>query len=205
MDSSSKRNLNRVIEITTKFKLSRNRNINRVAEITTKFKLRIWDACRGNTFKGCGVADPVNTAMLWLKRPPLRHTAIHVLAPTHKLACLITTILLCTTTTVCAQSSLCPEAHTANAYTISISAFGCASVILCTCVVLVIVAYNKERRSLRERIILGLMFANITFSLANVVPANYVQPNTCAPLVSGMTVLWTQSIWFGGKYTMVSE
>eukprot|EP00041_Stephanoeca_diplocostata_P012903 m.217753 g.217753 ORF g.217753 m.217753 type:complete len:477 (-) comp19137_c0_seq2:451-1881(-) len=104
----------------------------------------------------------------------------------------------------CASSE---HIKTGNQLAIAVSFFGGLSVVACMLVVLVIFAHNKDRRSLRERIILGLMVSNLVYSVANIVPVWYrfEGENQCPhhSLVSVDGTVWTRGFWFFGKYSMV--
>lgn len=91
-----------------------------------------------------------------------------------------------------------------NQFQIAMSIFGALSVCVCTLVIVVILAYNKHRYSLRERIILGLMVANIVYSAASIVPTWYVDLDTCVYPLSQVAAAWTRSVWLWGKYWMVA-
>eukprot|EP00041_Stephanoeca_diplocostata_P032155 m.1023388 g.1023388 ORF g.1023388 m.1023388 type:complete len:434 (+) comp24097_c0_seq2:257-1558(+) len=88
-----------------------------------------------------------------------------------------------------------------NKITTATIALGCLSFLVCTCVVLVILAYRKDMIFLRDRIILGLMSANIVFSVANIAPVKYFQ--NCTPVISATGSAWIRGVWLLGKYWMV--
>lgn len=91
-----------------------------------------------------------------------------------------------------------------NSMAVFTSLFGSVSIVACFCVVIIIIAYQKERISMRERIILGLMIANIMYSAANTVPISFGNPHTCIYGVTQQERMWTRGVWLFGKYWIVS-
>lgn len=90
-----------------------------------------------------------------------------------------------------------------NAFTIGTIVLGVISIVLCLGVVLVIVAYSKDKAYLRERIIFGLMLSNIAFSVTNIVPVQLIE-HDCTNVITIIPKAWTRGVWFFGKYWMVS-
>eukprot|EP00041_Stephanoeca_diplocostata_P014191 m.255486 g.255486 ORF g.255486 m.255486 type:complete len:398 (-) comp19616_c0_seq4:151-1344(-) len=89
-----------------------------------------------------------------------------------------------------------------NTLAIGTMVFGILSMILCTCVVSVIVAYSKEKMYLRERIIFGLMLSNMAFSVTNIIPVQLIE-HDCTNTITIIPKAWTRGVWFWGKYWMV--
>jgi hypothetical protein len=59
----------------------------------------------------------------------------------------------------------CPDEVAAiNRIVFAITVVGYVSVVACLLVILIIVAYGNDRRSMRDRIVIGLMIANAIFS-----------------------------------------
>eukprot|EP00041_Stephanoeca_diplocostata_P038422 m.1515197 g.1515197 ORF g.1515197 m.1515197 type:complete len:434 (-) comp25216_c0_seq3:5680-6981(-) len=81
--------------------------------------------------------------------------------------------------------------------------FGLISVVACMSVIVVVIAYKKDLYYLRERIILGIMCANVVYSASNLSPAHVANPNTCEYALSLEEAAWTRSVWIWGKYWMV--
>eukprot|EP00041_Stephanoeca_diplocostata_P003303 m.33319 g.33319 ORF g.33319 m.33319 type:complete len:409 (-) comp14226_c0_seq1:534-1760(-) len=90
-----------------------------------------------------------------------------------------------------------------NRYAITTMSFGAISIAGCLCVVLVILAFKKDQQYLRERIILGLMFANISYSAANTTPLFFANTQTCTYHLSQVDSMWARGAWVFGKYCMV--
>lgn len=87
-------------------------------------------------------------------------------------------------------------------YAIATSVFGGVSMVICMGVIAVILAYKKEKSSLRERIIFGLMMVNIMYSIANLLPSQYYKDD-CNLLFSTEQDIWIRGVWIWAKYSMV--
>eukprot|EP00041_Stephanoeca_diplocostata_P029045 m.847356 g.847356 ORF g.847356 m.847356 type:complete len:427 (+) comp23484_c0_seq1:277-1557(+) len=87
-------------------------------------------------------------------------------------------------------------------YAIATSVFGGVSLIICLCVGGIIFAYKKDKVSLRERIILGLMVVNFMYSIANLIPSQYYTSD-CKLLLSHEKDVWIRGVWIWAKYAMV--
>lgn len=99
----------------------------------------------------------------------------------------------------------CPHAYEVdNVLVIATSIIGAISVVGCLLVLVVIWAHNKDRRSLRDRILVGFFVANMIFSLANTIPYNLVRINaeSCSSLddQSPQFRCFAQGMWMCGKY-----
>eukprot|EP00038_Savillea_parva_P029806 m.73591 g.73591 ORF g.73591 m.73591 type:complete len:1221 (+) comp8848_c0_seq1:376-4038(+) len=84
---------------------------------------------------------------------------------------------------------------------------GGVSLALCLGVVATIVAHGRDRVSMRERIVIGLMMMNGVYSAANIIPLNTLHTgvNTCGQLVMPFDVIRLgRAWWFFGKYGIVS-
>lgn len=103
------------------------------------------------------------------------------------------------------QNQFCDTRHfrVADRIQIAMSTFGGTSIVACICVIAVILAFKKDKKFLRERIILGLMIANIMFSIGSAVPSWYVDLTSCEHLISVRNDDWQRALWFSGKYVMV--
>jgi hypothetical protein len=85
--------------------------------------------------------------------------------------------------------------------------FGGVGVVGCLWVVLVILAHRRDRSSLRERIMIGLMMVNAFYSSANVLPLNQLRTNTldCGQLALSFNVIRSgRAWWFAAKYALVA-
>lgn len=89
-------------------------------------------------------------------------------------------------------------------YFLATSVFGGVSVIVCFSAIIVIIAYKKDLMTLRDRIILGLMVANVIFSIGNLVPETYFM-HDCTRIISVVSEGWIRGIWILGKYYIVSR
>lgn len=100
----------------------------------------------------------------------------------------------------------CPSAvHANNVLVIITSVFGSLSIIGTLGVIAVILAYRKDRRSLRERILLGVFFGNFIYSIANAIPVGFQQTDSrnCGDSVFSDFKTSIRGIWFWGKYLLV--
>ena len=67
----------------------------------------------------------------------------------------------------------CPTSvHTINAIVFATAAVGGASAVACLAVTTTIVAHGRDRVSMRDRILIGLMLTNAVYSIANAIPLN---------------------------------
>eukprot|EP00041_Stephanoeca_diplocostata_P032955 m.1075231 g.1075231 ORF g.1075231 m.1075231 type:complete len:445 (+) comp24239_c0_seq1:280-1614(+) len=103
-----------------------------------------------------------------------------------------------------AWSWSCDYVPEQNRMAIATCILGGISIFCCTWVCMVILAYRKDMYSVRERIILGLMVANVVFSAANTVPVWHQNPDTCYFSVSFIHATWVRGLWFCAKYWIVS-
>jgi hypothetical protein len=89
---------------------------------------------------------------------------------------------------------------------ISTAVVGGVSVLGSLDVVAVIFGYNKDLTSSRDRVLIGLMIANIIYSSANVVPLNLLRADgfRCGELYLGFDAIRIgRAVWFCGKYSLV--
>ena len=101
----------------------------------------------------------------------------------------------------------CTSSVTANNHMVAAtSVFGAISFIAALSVIAVIIGYQKDRKSLRERILLGVFYGNAIYSLGNMIPVGLEKTgaNDCGEPVMGPAVPAVRGLWFMGKYTMVS-
>lgn len=107
----------------------------------------------------------------------------------------------------------CPAAfHTTNTLTWIGSAFGIIGIVGCICAMWVIFGYSKDRRSIRDRILIGIFLSNLLYSIANTAPNNLVgeEPGRrCGHWVIDQevgeykTTCALRGLWMWGKYSMV--
>lgn len=90
-----------------------------------------------------------------------------------------------------------------NKLSIATITFGAISILSCISVILVIFAYKKDQRLLRERIIVGLMCANILYSAGNTAPMFLVYERDCTSVLSEAQTVWVRAVWLCGKYWIV--
>lgn len=86
--------------------------------------------------------------------------------------------------------------------------FGALSIVACGAVIAVLYGHNYTRRSLRDRILMGMFALNIMFSVGNTIPMNSFTtgdtPTTCGHFASSpATVMVGLGLFFGAKYGMV--
>jgi hypothetical protein len=102
----------------------------------------------------------------------------------------------------------CPAAvHTINAVVIATAAVGGTSAAACIAVVATIVAHGRDRVSMRDRIVVGLMMANAVYSTANTIPLNGLSTDVldCGRMVMSFDAIrFGQAWWFCGKYGLVA-
>ena len=105
------------------------------------------------------------------------------------------------------RSCYCPAAFTIDArFVYATGAFGVLSVLGSLCVLAVVYGYNKDRRSHRDRILVGMFLGNLVFSIGNTIPYNLVgaeDNSQCGvPALSVTAQCAGQGLWMGGKFTM---
>eukprot|EP00037_Helgoeca_nana_P009398 m.82503 g.82503 ORF g.82503 m.82503 type:complete len:1195 (+) comp19552_c0_seq1:104-3688(+) len=102
----------------------------------------------------------------------------------------------------------CPDwVDTVNWVVLATTIIGGASIVGCLGVILTILAHSRDRISTRDRIVIGLMLANMVYSSANVIPTNKVgtASTNCGQLVLSFdTIKIGRAVWFVGKYGLVS-
>eukprot|EP00040_Diaphanoeca_grandis_P010036 m.51401 g.51401 ORF g.51401 m.51401 type:complete len:415 (+) comp21439_c0_seq1:395-1639(+) len=105
---------------------------------------------------------------------------------------------------------VCDEAVTTNHIAVVLTVCGGLSLLACIPVILVIVAYKKDKAQLRERVLLGLFWWNLVYSVANVSPRYYVEdsittPLTCMyPRIGLKPALTLATMWMASKYSLLS-
>jgi hypothetical protein len=101
----------------------------------------------------------------------------------------------------------CPASvHTINAVVLATEIVGGVSATACIAVVTTIVAHGRDRVSMRDRIIVGLMLANAVYSTANTIPLNALRSGVldCGRVaVSFGAIRVGRAWWFCGKYGLV--
>jgi hypothetical protein len=97
----------------------------------------------------------------------------------------------------------CPASvHTINLVVLATASVGGTSAAACLVVATTIVAHGRDRVSMRDRIVVGLMMANAVFSMANTIPLNALRTGVvdCGRLVMSFdAILIGRSWWFCGK------
>eukprot|EP00035_Acanthoeca_spectabilis_P002220 m.86004 g.86004 ORF g.86004 m.86004 type:complete len:786 (+) comp11433_c0_seq1:411-2768(+) len=106
-----------------------------------------------------------------------------------------------------ASCAPCPESVFAiNRIVLATSIVGGVSMVGCLTVMLVIVAYSKDRAAVRERSMLSLFLFNMVYSSANIIPVNRLQTDLslCGDLdLPFSTIRFGRAWWFFGKYGLV--
>ena len=101
----------------------------------------------------------------------------------------------------------CPDSLSRiNSIVVATVVVGAFSVVLCLMVVVLIVAYSKDKLSLRNRILFNLMIANAVYSSANAIPISLYSTDigSCGELVMSFSAIqFGRAWWFGGKYAIV--
>jgi serine/threonine protein kinase len=102
----------------------------------------------------------------------------------------------------------CPASvHTINRIVFVTVFIGGASAAICVWVIATIVAHGRDRASMRDRIVVGLMLANAVYSTANAIPLNalHTDVDACGQLAMSFDAIrFGRAWWFCGKYGLVS-
>jgi len=96
---------------------------------------------------------------------------------------------------------------TINFVVFATAVVGGVSALVCLAVTTTIVAHSRDRVSMRDRIVVGLMMANAVYSTANAIPLNLLRTDTinCGRVaLSFDTIRIGRALWFCGKYGLVS-
>jgi hypothetical protein len=103
-------------------------------------------------------------------------------------------------TTACRE---CPgTVRFINRLVLATSVVGGVSVVACLVVVIVLVAHGRDRVSMRDRIVIGLMLSNAAYSSANAIPLNRLRTGVanCGQLALSFEVIRIgRAWWFFGK------
>eukprot|EP00037_Helgoeca_nana_P031308 m.398176 g.398176 ORF g.398176 m.398176 type:complete len:1112 (+) comp28369_c0_seq2:30-3365(+) len=99
-----------------------------------------------------------------------------------------------------------PMISSINEIVLATSVVGAISAVACVVTVLVLVAHSRDKRSMRDRVVVGLMVSNSVYSLANIVPVNQLQTGVhCGELALPFDAIRSaRAVWFCGKYALVS-
>ena len=103
----------------------------------------------------------------------------------------------------------CPETITINNRVVfATTALGALGALGSLAVFAVILGHDKDRKSLRERILVGVFVGNLVYALVNLVPIaqGRTASDACGDAVIGSAEAqaWARGLWFWGKYTMVA-
>eukprot|EP00035_Acanthoeca_spectabilis_P032332 m.18321 g.18321 ORF g.18321 m.18321 type:complete len:1119 (-) comp5301_c0_seq1:24-3380(-) len=155
---------------------------------------QVLNPCLG-TIGGCVLYDPLCASCL-------DHTA----APTDATACELA--LSANGFGVDAACLPCDSSvDLINRLVLATSIVGALSMVMCTVLIVVIIARSKDLVSLRDRVIIGLLFANLVYSSANAVPVGQLNTSIvkCGQLTASFEVIrFNRAMWFFGKFTLVS-
>jgi serine/threonine protein kinase len=101
----------------------------------------------------------------------------------------------------------CPASvHAINAVAFATAGVGGVSAAACIAVSATIVAHGRDRVSMRDRIIVGLMLANAVYSTANTIPLNALRTGVldCGRMAMSFDAkTFGRAWWFCGKYGLV--
>eukprot|EP00040_Diaphanoeca_grandis_P024104 m.132127 g.132127 ORF g.132127 m.132127 type:complete len:466 (+) comp29591_c0_seq2:331-1728(+) len=118
----------------------------------------------------------------------------------------MTTVLNTMTTTSASNSTtaICPAFVYSNTFAIITSVAGFFGILSCLCVLAVILAYKKDLFFVRERLVAGLTFANLLYSIFCLVPLQFynLEPR-CNSLISYKYQLYLRMLWLGWKFAIV--
>ena len=102
----------------------------------------------------------------------------------------------------------CPASvHTINFVVFATATVGAASAAVCIAVAMTVLANGRDRVSMRDRIVVGLMVANAVYSTANVIPLNALRISVmdCGRLAMSFDAIrFGRAWWVCGKYGLVS-
>lgn len=90
-----------------------------------------------------------------------------------------------------------------NGLVVATSVVGGTAVLLTLLAVTAILAHRRHVAALRDRILVGLMLANMVYSIANVIPLALVseEEGSCGQLFLSFSVIRSgRALWFGGKF-----
>jgi hypothetical protein len=96
--------------------------------------------------------------------------------------------------------------HAINAIVLATAVVGGASAAVCLAVATTIVAHGRDRVSMRDRIVVGLMLTNTVYSTANAIPLNALRSGVvdCGRLAMSFDAIRVgRAWWFCGKYGLV--
>eukprot|EP00035_Acanthoeca_spectabilis_P007620 m.139478 g.139478 ORF g.139478 m.139478 type:complete len:1141 (-) comp14018_c0_seq2:130-3552(-) len=95
--------------------------------------------------------------------------------------------------------------HRINSIVIATSVVGGVSVAACLLVISAITAHRHSANSIRDRIVVGMMLANVVYSIGSCIPVNLLsaQSNSETYHLPTDTVRIGRAWWFGGKYSLV--
>lgn len=100
-----------------------------------------------------------------------------------------------------------PTVTLVNRVVLATSIVGGISAAACIVVIALLLGSGAHRRSMRDRIVIGLMMANVAYSIGSAVPLNSLQtaPATCGLLaLSFESIRYGRAVWFGGKYAVLA-
>jgi hypothetical protein len=102
----------------------------------------------------------------------------------------------------------CPASvHTINSIVFATAMVGGTSATACILVATTIVAHGRDRVSMRDRVVVGLMISNALYSAANAIPLNALRVSVvdCGRhAMSFDAIRFGRALWFCGKYGLVS-
>jgi hypothetical protein len=95
----------------------------------------------------------------------------------------------------------CPASvHNINSIVVATAIVGGASAVACLAVAATIVAHERDRVSMRDRIVVGLMMANAVYSTANTIPLNELRTGV---VNCGRMALSFEAIRFGRAWCLL--
>lgn len=99
-----------------------------------------------------------------------------------------------------------PTVFLINRIVTATAVVGVASAVACLIVILLLVAHSRDLVSMRDRIIIGLMVANVVYSIGNTIPLNRLRTGEtdCGRVfLSFAQIRFGRAWWFAGKYSLV--
>ena len=119
---------------------------------------------------------------------------------------------IATSQSTTAERTFCDEREVENLFVYTTIALGAIGAATCLCVLAVLYGYNKDRHSLRDRIIVTMTLGNLVFAVgcfwnfANLHDTSAEGRAIWCPFLysSIISFSWGNGLWMAGKFTMVA-
>jgi hypothetical protein len=108
---------------------------------------------------------------------------------------------------ISAGCTTCPRIiDTLNTLVYATVSVGAVSLVACLSVIGLLFARSRDRQSMRDRIVMGLMLSNCIYSAANAIPFSLLRTSTldCGQFALSLEAIRVgRSVWVCGKFTLV--